>query len=185
VASIVTASFFEHDARAVAKDLLGKYLVRRVNGKTSAYKIVETEAYLGSEDLASHARFGITKRNAVMHGPGGHWYVYLTYGMHYMLNIVTGPAGKPQAVLIRAVEGINGPARLTKALKIDKRLNGKPATKASGAWIEDRGEKVNPRHIKRTPRIGIDYAGEWAKKPFRFVLTSASRPRPSPKRRSF
>jgi DNA-3-methyladenine glycosylase len=171
-----------------AKDLLGKYLVRRVGGKTKAYRIVETEAYLGPEDKASHARHGLTKRNAPMHGPGGHWYVYFTYGMHYMLNIVTGPAGKPSAVLIRAVEPpqqdysiilqnyrikngrIDGPGRVTKALKIDKRLNGKPATKASGLWIEDRGEKVNPRKIKKTARIGVAYAGEWAKKPLRFIL---------------
>ena len=161
---------YRNDARIVAKKLLGKYLVRRVNGKVRSYKIVETEAYLGAEDLASHARHGLTKRNAPMHGPAGHWYVYFTYGMHYMLNMVTGKNGEPSAVLIRGVGDISGPARLTKALKIGKRFNGKPATKASGLWIEDRGEKINPRSIKKTPRIGVAYAGKWAKKPFRFLM---------------
>ena len=169
---VLGKNFFNQDARIVAQDLLGKYLVRRVSGKTTAYKIVETEAYLGGHDLASHARSGMTKRNFPMFGEGGHWYVYFTYGMHYMLNIVTGPEGKPSAVLIRSVEGISGPGRLTKALKIDKRLNTKPAGKASGLWIEDREEKVNPHSIKKTQRVGVAYAGEWAKKLLRFILES-------------
>ncbi len=141
-----------------------------MNGKTIAYKIIETEAYLGEKDLASHARSGMTKRNFPMFGAPGHWYVYFTYGMHYMLNIVTGPKGEPSAVLIRGVETISGPARLTKALKIDTRLNTKKAVPASGLWIEDRGEKVNPRKIIRSPRVGVDYAGVWAKKPYRFII---------------
>lgn len=199
---VVDEEFFKGDARNVARALLGKYFVRRLRRKTRAYKIVETEAYLDHHDLASHARHGLTKRNAPMHGPGGHWYVYFTYGMHYMLNIVTGPAGKPSAVLIRAIETdpaqkqksrkihsnvlknirIDGPGKLTKALKIDMRLNGKPASPASGLWIEERGEKVNLRKIKRTARIGVSYAGAWAEKPLRFVLTSALRRPPSPKK---
>jgi DNA-3-methyladenine glycosylase len=154
-----------------------------VNGKTRAYKIIETEAYVGPEDKASHAHRGKTKRNEVMFGPPGHWYVYFTYGMHHMLNIVTGPTGFPAAVLIRAVEPIqnhslirtnkriDGPGRLTKALGITRALNGaKSGHRMSTLWIEDRGEKVNPRRIKRTPRIGVGYAGEWAAKPLRYIL---------------
>jgi DNA-3-methyladenine glycosylase len=181
--TILPAAFFKRDARIVAKDLIGTYLVRPVNGKTNAYKIIETEAYLDGKDLASHARSGMTKRNFPMFGAPGHWYVYFTYGMHYMLNIVTGPEGKPSAVLIRGVESISGPARLTKALKIDKQLNTKAATKASGLWIEDRGEKVSPRRIKKTARIGVAYAGEWALKEFRHVLTSSERSPLSQKKR--
>jgi len=171
VKKFLKSNFFNRDARIVAKDLLGKYLVRKVNGKTRAYKIVETEAYLGSSDLASYARSGMTKRNFPMFGHPGHWYVYFTYGMHYMLNIVVAPHGKPSAVLIRGVVGITGPGRLTKQLKIDKKLNTKYSKKASGLWIEDRGEKVKPNSIKKTARIGVAYAGEWAKKLYRFVLT--------------
>ncbi len=133
--------------------------------------ITEVEAYHGEHDRACHARFGRTARNAVMYGPGGVWYVYLCYGMHEMLNLVTGPQGHPAAVLIRAVAGHNGPGRLTKALKIDRRLNGAPASPTSGLWIEDRGVRVLHRGIRATPRIGVDYAGPvWSKKPWRFVL---------------
>lgn len=154
--------------------MLGKYLVCRVRGKTTAYKIVETEAYVGPHDKASHAHRGKTKRNEVMFGEAGHWYVYFVYGMHNMLNIVTGPKGYPAAVLIRGVEGAIGPGRLTKKLGVTRALNGKAASKKSGLWIEDRGKKVNPRHIKRTPRIGVPYAKDWAKKPLRFVLAEPS-----------
>lgn len=160
----------------IALSLLGKYLVRRVNGKTKAYKIVETEAYVGPHDKASHAHRGRTARNEPMWGPAGHWYVYLTYGMHYMLNLVTGKDGYPAAVLIRGVIGtdgtkISGPGRLTKALKIDKRLNTKKASRTNGLWIEDRGVKIPRWKIKRTPRIGIAYAEEWVDKPLRFTLS--------------
>ncbi len=170
---VLGAAFFDRDARIVAKELLGKYLVRKVKGKTLAHKIIETEAYLGPEDQASHARHGQTPRNTPMFGAPGRWYVYFTYGMHYMLNIVTGPAGKPSAVLVRAVEEITGPARLTKALKVGKELNTKKAARASGLWIEDRGGIVSPRSIRRTPRIGVEYAGEWSLKKFRYLLPSA------------
>ena len=159
----------------VAKSLLGKYLVRRRGKKIEAYKIVETEAYVGPEDKASHAHRGRTKRNEVMFGESGHWYVYLCYGMHYMLNIVTGPKDYPAAVLIRGVDGVVGPGRVTKLLGIDKTLNGKLASKESGLWIEDRGEKVNLGDIIKTPRIGIAYAEEWKDKPLRFVLKTGSK----------
>jgi DNA-3-methyladenine glycosylase len=162
--------FFNRDARVVARALLGNYLVRRIRGKISRYKIIETEAYLGPYDLASHARHGKTPRNTPMFGPPGFWYVYFTYGMHYMLNIVTGEDGKPSAVLIRGIEESVGPGRLTKKLGIDKKLNAKKASKISGLWIEDRGGEISSRHIKRTPRIGIAYAGQWAEKPYRYIL---------------
>ena len=168
----LASDFFERDARIVAKELLGKYLVRRIGRKKVAARITETEAYLGPYDLASHARHGKTARTAVMFGPPGVWYVYFTYGMHYMLNIVARREGIPSAVLIRGVEGIVGPGRLTKKLAIDKTLNMKAAVPASGLWIEDRGEIVPKRKIITGPRVGVDYAGEWAKKPYRYRIGS-------------
>lgn len=161
--------FFKAPVLRVAKSLVGKYLVRKIRGKEVALMITEVEAYDGSNDLACHARHGKTKRNEVMFGEAGHFYVYFTYGMHWMLNIVTGPKDYPAAVLIRGVEGISGPGRLTKKLKIDKKLNGKPASKKSGLWFEDRGIGRGMR-VRRTPRIGVDYAGHWARKPYRFVI---------------
>ncbi|OGY68200.1 MAG: hypothetical protein A3H63_00050 [Candidatus Harrisonbacteria bacterium RIFCSPLOWO2_02_FULL_45_10c] len=104
-----------------------------------------------------------------MFGEAGHWYVYFTYGMHWLLNIVTGPKEYPAAILIRGVAGINGPARLTKALHINKKFDGKKADKKSGLWVEKRG--VAKLKIKKGPRIGVDYAGPiWSKKNFRFFL---------------
>lgn len=133
--------------------------------------ITEVEAYEGLDDRASHASRGKTPRNAVMFGPPGRWYVYLVYGMHEMLNVVTGSEGHPGAVLIRGVEGIEGPGRLTKQLSITRALNTKTAAPESGVWIEDRGVDVAPARILKTPRIGVAYAGEeWAGKPWRFVL---------------
>jgi DNA-3-methyladenine glycosylase len=166
----LTAAFFRRPALTVARGLLGKFLVRRVRGKETAVMITEVEAYDGFKDKASHAHRGQTPRNAPMFGPAGCWYVYFVYGMHWMLNVVTGPKGYPAAVLIRGLEGIPGPARLTKRLLIDRRLDAKPASKASGLWIEDRGVRVSPKRIRRTPRIGVDYAGAWARKPYRFLL---------------
>ena len=125
---------------ALARWLLGKHLVRRwPDGRIEARLITEVEAYHGERDLACHARAGRTRRTSVMYGPGGHWYVYLCYGVHEMLNLVTGPRDWPAAILIRSVEGIGGPGRLTRNLDIDRKLNGKPAQRKSGLWIEDRG----------------------------------------------
>src|SRR3989344_5697076 len=128
---ILGEQFFERSTLAVAKELLGKYLVRRVRGKEVSGMITETEAYDGFHDKASHASRGKTPRNAPMFGPAGCWYVYFTYGMHWMLNIVTREKGYPAAVLIRGVGDISGPARVTKRLKIDKKLNGMSASRRS------------------------------------------------------
>lgn len=160
---------------ALARWLIGKHLVRRgPDGRASAHLITEVEAYDGERDLACHARVGRTERTAVMFEPGGVWYVYLCYGVHEMLNPVVGPRDWPAAVLIRSVEGRRGPGRLTKALGIDRRLDGRPATRATGLWLEDRGVKIPRSAIKSTPRIGVGYAGPiWAAKPWRFVLDQA------------
>ena len=132
--------------------------------------ISEVEAYNGPEDKASHASRGKTERNKMMFGEAGNWYVYFTYGMHWMLNIVTGPKDYPAAVLIRGTDKISGPARITKFLQIGRKFNGKPADKKTGLWIEDRGIKIKKSQITATKRIGVDYAGKWANKPYRFKL---------------
>lgn len=169
---ILTRDFFNRPTFAIAKELLGCFLCRQIGKKTIRLKITEVEAYDGSRDRASHASRGKTVRNAVMFGEAGKFYVYFTYGMHWMLNIVTGPIGYPAAVLIRGTREVNGPARLTKFLKIDKNFNGKSATQKTGLWFEDRKEKINPENIKKAPRIGVDYAGPvWSKKPYRFLLS--------------
>lgn len=159
-------SFFARSTLQVAPEVLGKYLVRGEH----AYMITEVEAYVGPHDKACHAYKGRTARTEVMFGPAGQWYVYLIYGMYHMLNIVTDAENYPAAVLIRGVEDISGPGRLTKRLSITREFNGKPALSDSGLWIEDRGVVVPKKHILRTPRIGIDYAEEWKDKPYRFVL---------------
>jgi len=171
---ILTQSFFNRPVVEVAEDLIGCYLVRRTQGKTERYMITETEAYDGCNDLACHASKGRTSRTDIMFAEAGHIYVYLVYGMHWMLNIVTGPKDYPAAVLIRGIEGLHGPARVTKKLQIDKGLNRKKLGKESGLWIEP-GEKIPKRKIKKTPRIGVDYAGPiWSKKKWRFILPLSS-----------
>lgn len=168
---VLPEKFFERPAPAVAPDLIGKFLVRRIGTKEEAFMVVEAEAYEGLEDKASHASKGRTKRTEVMFGPAGMWYVYLVYGMHEMLNVVTGSEDYPAAVLIRGVEGVWGPGRLTKRLHITRALNGKRSVRATGLWIEDRGVVVPKKRIKRTPRIGVDYAGPvWSRKRYRFIL---------------
>lgn len=168
---VLPASFFNRPTLMVARELLGKYLVRRHKGKIIALLINETEAYDGMKDKACHAWRGQTSRNTPMFGHAGYSYVYFTYGMHFMLNLVTGPEGYPAAVLIRGAGEIVGPARLTKHLGIDKRVNAKKLLPSSGLWVEDRGVKIKKIDIMRTPRIGIHSAGPiWTKKPYRFVL---------------
>lgn len=169
---ILGKSFFEKSTLEIAENLLGKYLVRKIGNKEVALRINEIEAYDGFDDKASHAHRGKTERNKVMFGEAGNWYVYLVYGMHNMLNIVTGKENYPAAILIRGASDINGPGKLTKFLKIDKKLNSKNASVETGLWFEDRGEKIDKRKIKRVSRIGVDYAGPiWAKKDYRFVLS--------------
>jgi DNA-3-methyladenine glycosylase len=165
---VLGPDFFNRPTLTVARDLLGKYLVRETKGEEIALMINECEAYDGPEDLAAHSRRGKTARTQALFGPAGHWYVYFVYGMHEMLNIVTKKDGA--GILIRGAGHLDGPAKITKALKIDRSFYGKPAIKPSGLWLEDRGVIVNPRDIQKTPRIGVAYAGEWAHKPYRFVL---------------
>lgn len=178
---ILGPSFFDRPTLAVARDLIGKYLVRKMGGKEVAFMITETEAYFGFKDQASKARRGKTPGNTPMYMGPGTIYVYFTYGMHWLLNIVTEREEYPAAVLIRGActtyqhsqvcrHVVNGPARLTRALAIDKQLNAKKLGKRAGLWVEDRGVTINPRAIKKTPRIGIPNAGEYMHKPWRFVL---------------
>jgi DNA-3-methyladenine glycosylase len=177
---VLRQDFFNRPTLKVARELLGKFLVRKMGekgkmgGKSEmivAMMITDVEAYVGQRDKASHAARGKTTRNTPMFGGAGHWYVYFTYGMHWMLNIVTERVEYPAAILIRGTDKISGPARVTKFLRVDKRLNGKPASRKSGLWIEDRGIKITPRQILRSQRIGVDYAGAWKNKPWRFTTT--------------
>ena len=165
--------FFARDAREVAQDLLGAVLVRHdPDGGYRWGRITETEAYLGEHDQASHARFGRTKRTEVMYGAPGRSYVYLIYGMYHMLNVVAAPVGDPQAVLVRAVAPLggidgktDGPGKLTRSLGIDMSFNGLPL---SGAPLSlHPGQPVQQPIV--TPRIGIDYAGEWRDAPLRYL----------------
>lgn len=162
--------FFDRPADRVARELLGSRLVvRGADGRVTRHVVFETEAYLGAHDLACHGSRGLTRRNATMFGPAGRWYVYLCYGLHWMLNVVTGAEGVPAAVLIRGAGGFGGPGRVTKGLAIDRRFDGRPAGRHAGLWFEA-GTAVPGRLVERTPRIGVGYAGEWAGKPLRFVV---------------
>jgi DNA-3-methyladenine glycosylase len=170
---ILPRSFYDRPCLQVAEELIGKWLVHRVGKRELAGRIVETEAYIHEEDEACHARFGRTKRASLLFGPPAHAYVYLIYGMYDCFNAVCEPEHSPAAVLVRAVEpgpGIDertdGPGKLCRALHITRTHNGLALTKRP-LTIEDRGG-ANPK-IAQTPRIGVDYAGEWAKKPWRFV----------------
>jgi DNA-3-methyladenine glycosylase len=169
-AHILEQSFFARPALVVARELLGKHLVRRWKSREQAVMIHEVEAYVGAHDLASHGRFGRTSRTEVMYGPAGHWYVYLCYGIHWMLNVVTDDEDYPAAVLFRGAGEFTGPGKLTKGLRIDRRLNSKVVSESAGLWLEDRGDKVRRSQIEQTPRIGVDYAGKWKDKPYRFAI---------------
>jgi DNA-3-methyladenine glycosylase len=172
-------SFYNRKTLIVAQDLLGKFLVRKIGNNNISGMITETEAYCGPNDLASHASRGRTPRTELMFGPPGHTYIYMIYGMYYCLNMVTEKKDYPAAVLIRGVKinGIdykktNGPGKLCKFLHIDKSLNGIDITSGEKLWIEDRGIKIKPSKILRTPRIGVDYAGKYKEKKWRYVLKS-------------
>lgn len=184
------AEYFQsEETLTISQNLLGMYLISTMENKVTAGMIVETEAYLGAEDRACHA-FGQrrSKRTEVMYLPGGHWYVYLCYGIHSLVNIVTHRAEEPHAILIRAIEpseGINhmlqrrkmhnidyrltsGPGSLSMALGITTNLTGEPI--GTRVWIEDRGVRVTADQIISSPRVGVSYAKEHALLPYRFQL---------------
>jgi DNA-3-methyladenine glycosylase len=162
--------FFNRDAEVVALDLIGCVLVRRRGQLVSYKRITETEAYVGPHDLACHAAKGRTKRTEVMFGPAGTLYVYMVYGMHWMLNVVTGPVDYPAAVLIRSLEGVTGPGRLTKALGITSACNGLAATEPTGVWFTKPPRRPSRAEVTRAARVGVGYAGPlWSNKQYRFV----------------
>ena len=162
-------TFFERNADEVARDLIGRTLVRVRGDREERFTICETEAYVGPEDLACHASKGRTKRTEVMYGPPGTMYVYLIYGMYWMFNIVVREEGFPGAVLIRGAGQYDGPGKLTRALDIVNIMNGETLGRGSGIWIEE-GREIPDEDVLITPRIGVDYAGEWKDKMLRFVL---------------
>lgn len=192
--SILKPSFFQKkDALQCAKALLGKKLVTRINGNYCSALITETEAYCAPEDKASHAyKYRKTARTQTMYKKGGTAYVYLCYGIHRLFNVVCGPEGMPHAVLIRALQPISGielmmkrrkmekaglrlssgPGTLSQAMGIDLTLNGHLLSPENGIWIEDASANIEEEEIVSTTRIGIDYAGEWALKPWRFYIAN-------------
>ncbi len=186
----LSLAFFRRPAEQVARDLLGRYLVRDLDGERLVLRIVETEAYLGPEDRAAHTWNGRrTARNEAMYEAGGIAYVYFVYGMHHMLNVVTGARDEGSAVLLRAGEPVagaaamaarrglggtprpgelaGGPARLCQALAVDRRLNGTSLVR--GPLRLTQGEPPRPRRIARGPRIGVAYAADHAAWPLRFA----------------
>lgn len=183
------AEFFNRSPLIAARELLGQRLVRMLNGQRLAGLITETEAYDGEEDLACHARAGMTQRTKIMYGSPGHTYVYFTYGMHWMLNFVTGPGSFPSAVLLRgmvpaeglaviamrrsdrpATEWTNGPAKICRALGIDGQMNDHwMCGPESEIWIEQE-PKIPDGRVMSTPRIGINSVPEpWKSRPWRFL----------------
>ena len=177
--NILRRAYYARPTIDVARDLIGKYLVRHAGEKTLSGRIVEVEAYVGPHDLACHASRGRTPRTDVMFGPAGVAYVYLIYGMYHCLNVVTEREGYPAAVLIRAVEEmessslIDGPGRVCRFFDVDRRLNRLDVTQRTRLWLEDRNEAVED--VLASPRIGVEYAGEWAAKLFRFRLARLTR----------
>jgi DNA-3-methyladenine glycosylase len=161
--------FFTRDVLDVAPDMPGKIIcIKLPDDKPGRFEITEVEAYRGTDDKACHASKGRTARTEVMFMEGGSLYIYLIYGMYWMLNIVTGEKDNPQAVLIRGVEKLNGPGVLTRTLGIDKSFYGEDLVTSERIWIEDAGAV---RTIKTSPRIGIDYAGEyWKERPWRYYV---------------
>ncbi|MDR4494664.1 MAG: DNA-3-methyladenine glycosylase [Nitrospirales bacterium] len=175
--------FYERSTLEVAKDLLGKHLIRRTPDGVIQTKIVDVEAYVGPQDKACHASKGRTKRTEVLFGQAGYTYVYMIYGMYHCLNFVTEQVDFPAAVLIRGLEivgntassgapptRIDGPGRVCRYLKLDRTHNVLDATKKEIIWVEDPGISIPNNQIQALTRIGVDYAGEWAKKLWRFCL---------------
>jgi DNA-3-methyladenine glycosylase len=169
--------FFDRDTLEVARDVLGKLLVRQVEGEVLWGRLVEVEAYCGPEDRAAHSFRGLTPRTRVMYGPPGRAYVYLVYGMHHCLNLVTRAEGVPQAVLIRALEpgpGVgrcSGPGLVCRSLSVDRGLNGVPLAPPA-LYLLDDGFSPDPAQVFQTPRIGVGYAREWSELPWRFCVES-------------
>jgi DNA-3-methyladenine glycosylase len=174
----ITRDFYARHTLTVARELIGMHLVRAEGRKVRAGRIVETEAYQGPEDLAAHSSRGRTRRTEVMFGPPGHAYVYFIYGFWHCLNVVTEAEGVPHAVLLRALEPVTGiedrtwgPGLLCRAMHIDKSLNGADLC-GDALWLErpaaPSGRRARPPRIGRSARIGVDYAGEWARRPWRF-----------------
>ncbi len=171
-------SFYKRDAETVARELIGAIVVHRRQGRSYRARIVETEAYLGPHDLASHSSKGRTKRTEVMFGPAGCAYVYLIYGMHEMFNIVAGETGSGQAVLIRAAEpldgwdaDLSGPGRLTRSLGITRSTNGLDLTGERLYLVQN---SYHQPRIRRAKRIGVDYAGKWKHRMLRFFDDSSA-----------
>ena len=161
--------FYRQDVLEVAPRLLGQHMVRvGEDGIKSTYVITETEAYRGGEDRACHASKGRTPRTEVMFGDGGHLYMYLIYGMYWMLNVVTGEENVPQAVLFRGLREASGPGRLTRLIHVDDDFYGEDLVTSDRIWVEDNGIRAD---YSAAPRIGIDYAGDpWKDMPWRFLL---------------
>lgn len=160
--------FFHRPCLEVARDLVGKVLVHRLDDQELRLRISETEAYCGEADTACHAHKGRTKRTEVLYADAGTVYIYLCYGVHWLLNIVTGDAEDPQAVLIRACVDAPGPGRLTKAMKINGALNRSSVCQGDALWIEDDGLSCN---VTTAKRVGIGYASqEDQDKPWRFIM---------------
>jgi DNA-3-methyladenine glycosylase len=171
----LTRSFYDRDTQTVAQDLLGKLLVHVADGLPRVGRIVEVEAYLGPHDLAAHSARGLTARNKPMFGPPGHAYVYLIYGMYHCMNVVTEREGHAAAVLLRAVEPVagiegrtQGPGLLCQAMGIDRRLNGHDLL-SDDFFVADSVDRMSFRIVRR-PRIGVDYAGHWARRRLRFYI---------------
>ena len=192
-ANPLSRAFFDRPTLKVAKEFLGKVLMRQTPNGIIQAKIVDAEAYIGPKDKACHASKGRTNRTEIMFGPPGFTYVYLIYGMYHCLNIVTEHQEYPAAILIRGLEilgednptglptRIDGPGRVCRLLEIDRTHNGLDTTLGTTLWIEDHGLAVSRKQIQTLPRIGVDYAGEWAKKLWRFCLPA---PPPPTTRRS-
>ena len=174
-AGVLPRLFYHRDTIDVARDLLGKQLVHVVAGVERVGRIVEVEAYLGPHDLAAHSSKGLTPRNRTMFGPPGHAYVYIIYGIHFCVNIVTQAEGRGAAVLLRALEPVRnlegrtqGPGLLCKAMGIDRRLDGQDLVSETLYLAAPPEEE--PLRIVRRPRIGVDYAGAWARRLLRFYI---------------
>jgi DNA-3-methyladenine glycosylase len=178
ITSPLPRTFYERDTHVVAKDLLGKLVIRELNGKQIIGRICEVESYVGEDDRACHAAKGRTRRTEVMYGEAGHAYVYMIYGMYFCLNVVTEGKDFPAAVLLRAVtpvenisEKTNGPGKLCRAFAIDRTLNTHDLTKKSELIITHDGTRIDQHDIIATPRIGVAYAGEDALLPWRYLYS--------------